>query len=497
MTGGEKMRKITVALDMGNSGGKVLAATMDGGSLEILSEKVIKNEFVEINGRLYWDLFYVFAELKKAMREFSELGDVICIGVDGTSGAYAFVNRNGGLGTYAASARDGHYAGWKTYIEEKISLYDLYRETGVYPLGGNVICKFACDIASGEIVPEMNTVFLQLSGLMEFMLTGRMTLERSMAGASVMMDRYFQEWNRPLLEKLGIPLHMLPKVEEPGDWGAQLLPSVARETNCPNCRFVHTVEFDSSTALISAPGFDGNQLYLSMGTTINPGAELDQPVISDLAWKYKYKNVPVWPGKYLLLSDVPGFFLLSECLKVWRKNDSSIGHGELISMAAQVKTDAFLNIYDSRLMMACDDMPERVQEFCRETGQTVPQTVGEIARVIFESYAVTIAWSLDRLKQITDKYDYSAVTAISGGSRNALLCQMISDASGMKVRAGDPQATCLGNLLVQFYAQGRLESLDDMRRESTGVCEMKEYLPKRNEHLDTGRAWLEAKGYLQ
>ncbi|MBQ6476536.1 MAG: hypothetical protein IJJ34_10090 [Clostridia bacterium] len=101
------------------------------------------------------------------------------------------------------------------------------------------------------------------------------------------------------------------------------------------------------------------------------------------------------------------------------------------------------------------------------------------------------------MKQITDKYDYSAVTAISGGSRNALLCQMISDASGMKVRAGDPQATCLGNLLVQFYAQGRLESLDDMRRESTGVCEMKEYLPKRNEHLDTGRAWLEAKGYLQ
>ena len=83
MTGGEKMRKITVALDMGNSGGKVLAATMDGGSLEILSEKVIKNEFVEINGRLYWDLFYVFAELKKVMREFSELGDVICIGVTG------------------------------------------------------------------------------------------------------------------------------------------------------------------------------------------------------------------------------------------------------------------------------------------------------------------------------------------------------------------------------------------------------------------------------
>ena len=52
------MRDIAVALDMGNSGGKVIAACMQDGRLEILDERVIPNEFVEINGHLYWDTFF-------------------------------------------------------------------------------------------------------------------------------------------------------------------------------------------------------------------------------------------------------------------------------------------------------------------------------------------------------------------------------------------------------------------------------------------------------
>ena len=118
------------------------------------------------------------------------------------------------------------------------------------------------------------------------------------------------------------------------------------------------------------------------------------------------------------------------------------------------------------------------------------------SRVLYESYAITIAWSIEKLKKITARENYKLIKAISGGSRNALLCQMIADATGMKVSAGDPQATCLGNLLVQFYALGNLPTREAMLEEAGNVCEMKIYHPQNDEMLKNGYKWLTENGYL-
>ena len=59
---------ISIAFDLGNSGGKVYAATMDSGRLEILDELVISNELVRIGDRLYWDLFRIFRDFKEAVK---------------------------------------------------------------------------------------------------------------------------------------------------------------------------------------------------------------------------------------------------------------------------------------------------------------------------------------------------------------------------------------------------------------------------------------------
>ena len=490
-------KDVCVALDMGNSGGKVLAAAMENGRLEILEEWIIENRVVDVAGALYWDVFSVFRDLKAALRDFSRLGTVRTIGVDSTSGCYAFVKRNGHLCAPPAFGRDLRYQNWERVIQKRMAKRDLYDETGVYPLGGNNICKLACDAESGDLEPWSNDAFLPFPALMQFYLTGHYELERSMAGAAVLMDRDFCDWNVPLLSRLGIPAAILPPIVEPCTFGEKLLPAVARETNCPECRYVHTVEFDSSTAMISAPLFSKDKIYLSMGTTINPGVELSAPLLSDMAYEYRYKNVPVWPGSTMLLSDVPGFFLVAECLKAWHAAGCDVGHGDLVRMASQASTNAFLDLFDPTLCTACGDMPERVRAFCQKTGQSVPETVGQIARVIYESYAVTLAWSIERLCRITGRDDYEDVTIISGGSRNALLCQMIADASGRIVRAGDPHATALGNLLVQFCALGEFSSLEKMRCAAADVCPMTRYEPKANAHLAAGLAFLTQNGFLR
>jgi rhamnulokinase len=366
---------------------------------------------------------------------------------------------------------------WKEVTEAKMTLRELYDRTGVFPMGYNVLSRLTAEFASGELSRGMDAQFASITSLFEFLLTGHVSIEHSMAGATVLMDPAFQDWNRPLLKTLGIPLGILPEIVPPGTIGAPLLPKLAEELGCPDCRYIHTVEFDASAAMVSAPGLTKDSIYLSMGSTINPGVLLKQPVISDAALEYRYKNAPVWPGSVMLMSDVPGFFILQECLDLWKKSDPSLGHGELVKLAEASRADAVVDLFDPRFSTTKDNMPACIRECCRETGQNVPETIGDVARVLYLSYATAVAWSLDKLKMITGKSDYREIIAVSGGSRNALLCQMIADASGMTVRAGDPKATCLGNLLVQFYALGKLDSYEAMQAEAADFCEMKTYTP--------------------
>lgn len=477
------MRDISIAFDLGNSGGKVLAATMEEGTLKILAEENIESAVCEVGGYRYWDTFAIFRDLKRIMKKFSALGNVVSLGIDSASASYGYIGENGRLGSQVGASRDQRYAQWQKILEDRIDLKALYDATGTFPVQQNVINKVVCDLAQGDLTPEMPVKLAQLATLFHFFLTGEVSVERSMAGASVMLDPTYAAWNEPLLARLGIPAHILPQIAEPGTWSLPLLPSIAEEIGCPNCRLIRTVEFDAAAAMIAAPGLNRDQVYLSMGTTINPGLQTAAPVINDMAYRYRYKNVPLWQGESMMLSDLPGFFLLTECLKFWQKEDPSLDHAELIRLADACETEAILPLFDPRLTVTCPDMPEQIRGICAERGQSVPESIGEVARAIYVSYALTIAWSIERLCEVTGRDDYQGITAISGGSRNALLCQMIADATGLPVRAGAPKATCVGNLLVQFYAREKLHSLEEMREAAEQISEMKTYVPRKNEKL--------------
>ena len=44
------------------------------------------------------------------------------------------------------------------------------------------------------------------------------------------------------------------------------------------------------------------------------------------------------------------------------------------------------------------DMVRKIQEYARQTNQPVPETVGQVARAIYESLALKYRWALERLQ---------------------------------------------------------------------------------------------------
>jgi rhamnulokinase len=122
-------------------------------------------------------------------------------------------------------------------------------------------------------------------------------------------------------------------------------------------------------------------------------------------------------------------------------------------------------------------MPRRIQRFCRETGQIVPQTTGEIVRCVLESLALEYRRVAECLDELVGRR-LSIVHIIGGGSQNWLLNQFAADATGRTVVAGPVEATAIGNVLVQGLALGHISSLAEGRELVRRSFELTTFVPR-------------------
>ncbi len=130
-------------------------------------------------------------------------------------------------------------------------------------------------------------------------------------------------------------------------------------------------------------------------------------------------------------------------------------------------------------------MPQVIRQFCSETGQSVPETPGEIIRCALESLALKYHSVLGMLESLTGG-TIEVVHIVGGGTQNKLLCQMTADACQRKVVAGPMEATATGNLLVQLIANGAVASIAEAREIVTNSFTVDTYTP------NTAYDWSEA-----
>ena len=128
-------------------------------------------------------------------------------------------------------------------------------------------------------------------------------------------------------------------------------------------------------------------------------------------------------------------------------------------------------------------MPETIRRYCKEKGQNIPESIGEISRCIYESLAMRLKYDFNNLEKLTGK-KIELIHLIGGGARNELQCQLIADATGVPVVAGPYEATSVGNLLMQLKASGEIRNLDEGREISLNSSAVSSYEPKDVERWD-------------
>jgi rhamnulokinase/L-fuculokinase len=125
------------------------------------------------------------------------------------------------------------------------------------------------------------------------------------------------------------------------------------------------------------------------------------------------------------------------------------------------------------------NLPQRVKDYCKKTGQYVPETVGEIMRCIYESLALKYRYTFDGIKECTGK-DYDRIHVMGGGTKDKLLLKMTAQSCNVNVYGGPIEATALGNIAVQLMSIGAIEGIKEARKIIANGENLKIYEPENN-----------------
>ncbi|MCC8022485.1 MAG: rhamnulokinase, partial [Clostridiales bacterium] len=229
-------------------------------------------------------------------------------------------------------------------------------------------------------------------------------------------------------------------------------------------------------AQAAVPAAEPEFLFMSCGTWCLLGTELPEPVVRERARRMNLTNEAGFGGAYALMQNLTGLWLLQESRRQWRREGFSYTYDEIEQLAREAEPfRCFIEPGDGRFA-AMGDLPGRVREFCTRSGQPVPDTVGAVARCLYESLALSFRRAKGQVEAAAGRR-YDTLYLVGGGIQDALLCQMAADACGCRVVAGPKEATALGNAAIQLCALGVLDGLESVRETVRNSVKTKEYLP--------------------
>ncbi len=422
------------------------------------------NQPRERGGELFWDLEELWqqtlAGLERAATRARDNGETPAgVAVDSWGVDFALVDRIGAIGP-ARHYRSASAAS-AARVLERVAASQLFRRSGVAPMDINTVFRLADALAERGPAAADATMLLT-PDLWTFRLSGTRGAELTIAGTTGMLDITTGTWDRDLLARLGLDPAVLPELHDPGTRAGTMRPAVAARigtgTGVPVLR---SAGHDTAAAVAAIPG-EGDIAFISCGTWALVGMETAQPVLSEDAFRGGFTNELGAGGRVLFMRNLTGLWLLEQAVSGWRRSDPALALDSLLAQAANLTDATSVIDVGAPALVHSVDVQAEIRGMCADSGQRVPQSSPEIVRCILLSLAVAFRQTLLDCERLTG-VRAAEVHLVGGGTRNALLCQLVADTCGRTVVAGPAEATSLGNALIQARGRGEVDSAEHIR----------------------------------
>jgi sugar (pentulose or hexulose) kinase len=453
------------AVDLGASGGRVMAARVSDSGIAVEEVHRFPNAPVTAGGTLYWDILRMFADVQHGLQAAAHEYPLASAGIDSWGVDYGLIDSGGALLGNPVHYRDARTTGVLARIHAGLPAGELYAVTGIAQLPLNTIYQLAA-------TPMLShaQLMLLIPDLLAYWLTGVAGAEITNASTTSLLDIRAQAWAAGVIEQAGLPLRIFPPLRRPGD--------VIGEISMPNERWsslplIAVGSHDTASAVAAVPADGTAFAYISSGTWSLVGLELATPVLTEASRAARFTNETGIDGTVRYLRNVPGLWLLQESLRRWP--EASLG--ALLAAAAVAPARRYVIDPDDPVFLPPGDMPSRIASWLADRGEATPAGPAETVRCILDSLALAYRRAIRQAQALSGRH-VDVVHVVGGGSRNALLCQLTADATGLPVLAGPAEATALGNILVQARALGAApDDLAGMRALVRATQRLQAYAP--------------------
>ena len=476
-------KKYFFAVDLGATSGRTIIGNIADGKFELEEVTRFPNNLIEQGGHYYWDIYALYFEIIKGLKEVAQRGlEITSIGIDTWGVDFVCIGDDGAILRNPRAYRDPiTFDAMDDYLRHVVSQREVYDVTGIQFMNFNSIFQLYAMKREGNSAFRNAQKILFVPDALSWMLTGNEVCEYTIASTSQLLDPRTKQLDERLLNSLGLTRAKFGKMVNPGTVIGVLTDEVQRLTGLGPVPVIAVAGHDTGSAVAAVPAKDEKFAYLSSGTWSLMGIETKDAIINKVSYDRNFTNEGGIEGTTRFLKNICGMWLYERCRKEW--TDAPKSHPEL--QAEAMKQPAFQSLInpDDAMFANPSSMVEAIQSYCEQTGQHVPQGYAEICRCIFDSLALRYRQVFTYLTEMAS-FPIEVLHIIGGGSLNNYLNQFTANSCGVEVLAGPQEGTALGNIMVQAKAAGEVKDLWDMRGVIANSLELKRFTPADKSEWD-------------
>ena len=448
--------KYYLSIDIGASSGRHILSSVQNGKLVLEEVYRFENGMTQKDGHLVWEYEKLFSNIIEGLKECKKLDKIpVSVGIDTWGVDYALIDADGKVIGDVYAYRDGRTEEPIKKVHEIIPFETLYKRTGSQFQIYNTIYQLYTDKLSGKL--DKAERFLMMPDFFNYLLTGVMKNEFTNASTTGLMSAKTRDWDMETVKELGLPEKLFKELSDPATLVGNLKPEIAKEIGY-DLKVVLPATHDTASAVMAVPEI-GQPLYISSGTWSLLGIESPVAISTDEALKENFTNEGGYGRSTRFLKNIMGLWMI-QCVR--REYNKKYSWGDFVTLSKEVKDfDSIVDVNDNSFL-APASMIEAIKDYCRKTGQKVPETPGEIALCVYDSLAVCYDKAVKTIEKITGT-TFDVIHVVGGGCQNGYLNELTAKRTGKQVVAGPVEATAIGNALTQLLYDGAVSSVNEAK----------------------------------
>lgn len=449
--------KYYLAVDIGASSGRHILGHMEDGRMCYEEIYRFENGPAKKDGHLCWDLEHLFRSIVEGLKECKNQDKVpVSMGIDTWGVDFVLLDQNDNVLGPTVSYRDDRTKGMDEKVYEKISLDDLYARTGIQKQIFNTVYQLmAVKEQTPEYLAQAETL-LMIPDYFHFLLTGVKKSEYTNATTGQLVNPETKDWDYELIDLLGYPRKIFLPLSVPGTVVGNFSEEIQKEVGF-DCTVVLPGTHDTASAVLAVP-MSTDSVYISSGTWSLMGVERMAADCSPRSCELNFTNEGGYEYRFRYLKNIMGLWMIQS---VRHEMNDVYSFAQFCEMAEEVEIASIVDCNDD-CFLAPESMIDEVKRFCRDTNQQVPETPGELARVIYRSLAVCYGNTVKEIEEMAGK-TYPAIHVVGGGANAEYLNKLTAESTGKEIHAGPGEATAIGNLTAQMLRDGVFADVSEAR----------------------------------